>query len=115
VLQLRQRVEMTFITATTMPLLIALAEIGLRDGVMLPSNAAALVGAGVISVLVFPAVAAAINRAGKTGQTMGEAATATGALEEAQIVTDLAPAPSVPDARGLLIPGTQRTRRWWRR
>ena len=36
-LPLRERVEMTFITATTMPLLIALAEIGLRDGVMLPS------------------------------------------------------------------------------
>ena len=44
---------MTFVTATTMPLLIALAEIGLRDGVMLPSNAAALVGAGVVSVLCF--------------------------------------------------------------
>jgi Sodium/hydrogen exchanger family len=28
----RQRLEMTFITATTMPLLIALAEIGQRDG-----------------------------------------------------------------------------------
>ena len=45
-LPLRQRVEMTFVSATTMPLLIALAEIGLRDGVMLPSNAAALVGPG---------------------------------------------------------------------
>ena len=54
VLPLRQRLEMTFITATTMPLLIALAEIGLSDGVMLPSNAAALVGAGVLSVLHLP-------------------------------------------------------------
>jgi Kef-type K+ transport system membrane component KefB len=62
VLPFRQRLEMTFITATTMPLLIALAEIGLHDGVMLPSNAAALVGAGVLSVLIFPAVAAALNR-----------------------------------------------------
>jgi hypothetical protein len=32
----RPRVEMTFITATTLPLLIALVEIGQRDGVMLP-------------------------------------------------------------------------------
>jgi hypothetical protein len=48
---------MTFITAATMPLLIALAAIGQSDGVMLPANAAALVGAGVVSVLVFPAVA----------------------------------------------------------
>ena len=46
----RQRAEMTFITATTMPLLIALAAISLSDGVMIPANAAALVGAGVLSV-----------------------------------------------------------------
>jgi Kef-type K+ transport system membrane component KefB len=64
VLPLRQRVEMTFITATALPLLVALAEIGLRDGKMLPSNAAALVGAGVLSVLVFPAVATALARKG---------------------------------------------------
>jgi Kef-type K+ transport system membrane component KefB len=32
VLPVRQRVEMTFITATSLPLLIALAEIGLQDG-----------------------------------------------------------------------------------
>ena len=62
VLPLRQRVEMTFITATALPLLVALAEIGLQDGKMLPSNAAALVGAGVLSVLVFPAVAIALAR-----------------------------------------------------
>jgi len=62
VLPLRQRVEMTFITATTMPLLIALAEIGEHDGVMLPANVAALVGAGVVSVLIYPAVAAYLHR-----------------------------------------------------
>jgi Kef-type K+ transport system membrane component KefB len=61
----RQRIEMTFITATTMPLLIALAEIGLSDGVMIPSNAAALVGAGVLSVLVYPAIAVALARRGR--------------------------------------------------
>ena len=58
----RQRVEMTFITATTLPLLIALAEIGRQDGVMLPATAAALVGAGVLSVLVFPLVAVRLHR-----------------------------------------------------
>jgi Kef-type K+ transport system membrane component KefB len=62
VLPLAQRVEMTFITATAMPLLVALAEIGLRDGRMLPSNAAAIVGAGALSVLVFPAAATAVAR-----------------------------------------------------
>ncbi len=61
-LPVRKRVEITFITATTMPLLIALAEVGLSDGVMIPANAAAMVGAGVLSVLVFPSVAAALAR-----------------------------------------------------
>jgi Kef-type K+ transport system membrane component KefB len=61
-LPVRQRLEMTFVAATTMPLLIALAEIGLSDGVMIPSNAAALVGAGVLSVLVFPSIASALAR-----------------------------------------------------
>jgi Kef-type K+ transport system membrane component KefB len=60
--RVRRRVEMTFITATTMPLLIALAEIGLRDGVMLPATAAALIGAGVLSVLVYPMIAVALHR-----------------------------------------------------
>jgi hypothetical protein len=47
-----------------MPLLIALAAIGLSDGVRLPSNAAALVGAGVVSVLVYPAIATLLRRTG---------------------------------------------------
>jgi Kef-type K+ transport system membrane component KefB len=57
-----QRVEMMFLTATALPLLVALAEIGLRNGTMLRENAAALVGAGVLSVLVFPMVAVMIQR-----------------------------------------------------
>jgi Kef-type K+ transport system membrane component KefB len=56
-----QRVQMVFLTATALPLLVALAEIGLRNGTMLPENAAALVGAGALSVLVFPMVAIMIE------------------------------------------------------
>ena len=59
---LRQRVEMTFITATSLPLLIALAEIGEQDGVMLPATAAALVGAGVLSVLIYPLIAVGLYK-----------------------------------------------------
>jgi hypothetical protein len=62
ILPARQRIEMTFITATSLPLLIALAEIGQQDGVMLPATAAALVGAGVLSVLIFPLVAVGLHR-----------------------------------------------------
>ena len=58
----RQRLEMTFITATSLPLLIALAEIGEEDGVMLPATAAALVGAGVLSVLIFPLIAVGLYK-----------------------------------------------------
>jgi Kef-type K+ transport system membrane component KefB len=64
----RQRLEMTFITATSLPLLIALAEIGEQDGVMLPATAAALVGAGVLSVLVFPLIAVGLYRNRTKGQ-----------------------------------------------
>jgi hypothetical protein len=49
-----------------MPLLIALAAIGLSTGVMIPANAAALVGAGVLSVLIYPAIAIALARRGRT-------------------------------------------------
>ena len=57
-----QRVELMFLTATALPLLVALAEIGLRNGTMLRENAAALVGAGALSVLAYPMVAVVIRR-----------------------------------------------------
>ena len=57
-----QRTQMMLLTATALPLLVALAEIGLRNGTMLRENAAALVGAGALSVLVFPMVAVLIHR-----------------------------------------------------
>jgi Kef-type K+ transport system membrane component KefB len=58
----RQRTQLMFLTATTLPLIVALTEIGLNNGTMLPENAAALVGAGVFSVLLFPFVAVSIDR-----------------------------------------------------
>jgi Kef-type K+ transport system membrane component KefB len=60
-LPMSQRLQMMFITATSLPLLVALAEIGLRNGSMLPENAAALIGAGVLSVIFYPAFAVAIG------------------------------------------------------
>jgi Kef-type K+ transport system membrane component KefB len=61
-LAMRERTQLMFFTATTLPLIVALTEIGLNNGTMLPENAAALVGAGVLSVLVFPFVAVSIDR-----------------------------------------------------
>jgi Kef-type K+ transport system membrane component KefB len=96
----RQRVEMVFITATSLPLLIALAEIGEHDGVMLPATAAALVGAGVLSVLVYPLIAVGLHRSAPLnptdlGITPAETAAGTGAPPEI-------PGPPGQDGRGLL-------------
>ena len=58
----RQRTQLLLCTATTLPLIVALTEIGLASGTMLSENAAALVGAGVLSVLFFPLVAVLLDR-----------------------------------------------------
>ena len=99
-LPVRQRVEMTFITATTLPLLIALVEIGQRDGVMLPATAAALVGAGVLSVLVFPLIAVRLHRSAPltpaaAGIAVPESAIGTGAPPDPAIGTGAPPDPAV--------------------
>jgi Kef-type K+ transport system membrane component KefB len=89
----RQRLEMTFITATTLPLLIALAEIGQRDGVMLPGTAAALVGAGVLSVLVYPLIAVGLHRSAPL--------TPAGAgITTAETITGASAAPENPGQHG---------------
>ena len=69
-----QRWQMVFLTATALPLLVALADVGTASGLMLPENAAALVGAGALSVLVFPLVATTM-RAAPAGESVE---TATG-------------------------------------
>ena len=58
----RQRTQTALVTATALPTLVALTEIGLRNGTMLRENAAALVGAGVLTVLLLPTLAVAIHR-----------------------------------------------------
>ena len=95
-LRVRQRVAMTFITATTLPLLIALVDIGQRDGVMLPATAAALVGAGVLSVLVFPLIAVRLHRSAPltpaaAGIAVPESAIGTGAPPDPAVGTGAPP------------------------
>ncbi len=51
-----ERVRLMFLTATTLPLLVAVTELGVQDKHMLSQNAAALVGAGIVSVAVGPLV-----------------------------------------------------------
>lgn len=57
----RERWQFSLYIATALPLLVAISTIEVRNGHMLPENAAALVGAGALSVLVFPLLGDAIN------------------------------------------------------
>jgi Kef-type K+ transport system membrane component KefB len=52
-----ERVQIMFITATTLPLLVALTAVGVADGSMTTASQASVIGAGVLSVLVYPFVA----------------------------------------------------------
>ena len=58
----RERWQFTLYVATALPILVAITSLEVTNGVMLPENAAALVGAGALSVLVFPLLGDRINR-----------------------------------------------------
>jgi Kef-type K+ transport system membrane component KefB len=58
----RERWQFTLYVATALPILVAITGLEVTNGVMLPENAAALVGAGALSVLVFPLVGDRLNR-----------------------------------------------------
>ncbi|MEJ8279470.1 cation:proton antiporter [Pseudonocardia spirodelae] len=59
----RRAVAAGLLQATTLPFVVAAVEIGLRLRVLSPTTGAALVAAGMVSVLVFPAVASGLLRA----------------------------------------------------
>jgi Kef-type K+ transport system membrane component KefB len=65
------RIPFVFYSATSLPLLIAIAEIGVQTGRMLPDNAAAIVGAGMLSILLFPITALLSRR--RVGVPVGSA------------------------------------------
>jgi Kef-type K+ transport system membrane component KefB len=76
VLQTRQRAALAFYSATELPLVVAITTIAIEAGEMKSSTAAGLVGAAMLSTLIFPFVALALqNRAvaaGETGPPAGE-------------------------------------------
>jgi Kef-type K+ transport system membrane component KefB len=51
-----ERIPLALLSATGLPLIVVITTIGTTEGRMLPENAAALVGAGLLSVLLFPAI-----------------------------------------------------------
>ncbi len=70
VLQVRQRAALAFYSATELPLVVAITTIAIEAGEMKSSTAAGLVGAAMLSTLIFPFVALAFqNRAVAAGET----------------------------------------------
>jgi Kef-type K+ transport system membrane component KefB len=61
-LDLSSRVALGLLSATQLPLVVAIAEIGVRSGNLASETAAALVGAGMFSVLFFPMIALALRK-----------------------------------------------------
>ena len=57
-----ERVQLVFITATALPLLVALTAVGVANGTMTTATQAGVIGAGVLSVLVFPLVAVGLQQ-----------------------------------------------------
>ena len=57
-----EALRMALYSATGLPLIVAISEIGLQTGVMRPENAAALVGAGLLSVIFLPMLARMLPR-----------------------------------------------------
>jgi Kef-type K+ transport system membrane component KefB len=61
-LDLRSRIALGLLSATELPLVVAIADIGVRSGRLKPETAASLVGAGMASVLLFPIAALALRK-----------------------------------------------------
>lgn len=58
----RSRAALAFFSATALPLVVVITGIGTATGRMRPENAAALVGAGMLSVLIYPLIGFALHR-----------------------------------------------------
>ena len=62
VLDARDRVALAFFSATELPLVVAITTIAIDDDRMRSSTAAALVGAAMLSTLIYPLVGLALRR-----------------------------------------------------
>ncbi len=70
VLRTRQRAALAFYSATELPLVVAITTIATESGHMKTSTAAGLVGAAMLSTLIFPFVGRAfLERAAEAGET----------------------------------------------
>jgi Kef-type K+ transport system membrane component KefB len=78
VLVARERIALAFFSATQLPLVVAITTIATDQGHMRSSTAAALVGAAILSTLIYPFIGLALRRRGaESGVERGLPATAT--------------------------------------
>ena len=78
---LSDRIDFSLLTSTQLPIVVAIADIGVATGKMRPYTASALIGAGMLSVLLFPMIAE--FRRGKRRQLDGGLSPAGGAVAAA--------------------------------
>jgi hypothetical protein len=71
----RDRMALAFYSAAALPVVVAITEVGVATKRMSPTIAAALVGAGMISLLTFPQVALALRAGMPEGAAKKDEAT----------------------------------------
>jgi Kef-type K+ transport system membrane component KefB len=69
----RERIALGLYSATSLPIIVAVTAIATSDGRMRSETAAALVAAGMLSVLVFPALARTLSRPASSAMRAGDA------------------------------------------
>ena len=63
----RDRLSMALLGATALPIIVAVTAIGVDEGILSTATAALLVGAGMLSVLLFPLLAMSIRGERRVG------------------------------------------------
>jgi len=66
----RRQLALAFFSATALPLVVAITTLGVEAGQMRSSTAAAMVGAGMISIVVYPLLGMAMLRPNESDQTI---------------------------------------------
>ena len=97
ILPSRQWSALSLYSATTLSLVVALAEIGMENGLMKSSEAAPLVGGAMLTVIVFPMIAMRLTggRAAYTTATACDGYPHSLPRKESKIRGILAPGPGV--------------------
>ncbi len=85
VLAARDRMALAFYSATELPLVVAITTIAIDDGKMKASTAAGLVGAAMLSTLIFPFVAMALRKDAEAEESEEEPPPPSGEIAPATV------------------------------